>query len=138
MACEQVDGPRVAQGRRRFPRLNVDGDFQVRDLTLHLVMDVEDVSYGGCRTVSPIDLPIGSQHTFQATVSGRPGLALTARVIHCHPIVGEHGPFSIGWQWAADLVTARSITRIIDMLTDAQSFAMSSLYREAPPPPRAC
>jgi hypothetical protein len=127
MSWEQPRRSQPARGRRRFPRLAVDGNLHVRDLTLDLAMHVEDVSYGGCRTVSPIDLPIGSQHTFHAALAGREPLPLTARVVHCRPMIGPQGPYAVGWQWSPDPVTARSITRIIDALTDARSFVRSSL-----------
>lgn len=116
-----MDPQRTHDQRRRFPRIELDGVLPVRDVTMGIGMEVVDVSLGGLRTHSPFPLEPGTSHRFQATVGGDV-VSLVAHVVHCRGTVNNRGPYVVGWQWHDDLVTSRSITRLIDHVTTVDSF----------------
>lgn len=108
--------------RRRFPRLELEGSVPLRDLSLGTMMDVLDVSLGGCRTLSPVPLEPGTSHRFQATL-GSEVAPFRAQVVHCHGAADCRGPYVVGWQWSDDAATARSIGRLIEHVTTADTYS---------------
>ena len=113
---------RPGPGRRRFPRLEVDGGLSVRDLTANVRVEIMNISLGGFQTISSVDAEEGAMHTFEAVV-GRDTLSIQARVVHRQPGDGALQRHIIGWACAPDAVTARNIATLIGYLTSAESFA---------------
>lgn len=107
--------------RRRFPRLELEGGVPLRDVTLGTMMDVLDVSVGGCRTLCPVPLEPGTQHRFQATLDTSVA-AFVARVVHCRGTADLRGPYVVGWQWNDDATTVQSIGRFIEHVTSVETF----------------
>jgi len=110
------------QTRRRFPRLELEGGIPLRDVTLGSMMEVLDVSVGGCRTLCPIPLKPGTHHRFQATLHTQV-VPFVAKVVHCRGTADLRGPYVVGWQWNDDATTAQSIRRFVEHVTTAETFA---------------
>lgn len=117
MTLEEAQSSALAEGRRRFPRLPMAGHLGVYDRTADVAMALEDVSFGGMRTRSPIPLPPGHQHDLEMRVPGLGPLTFHARVVHCQTTSGSSAVHTVGWCWSTDHVTARSVTRLMTHLT---------------------
>jgi hypothetical protein len=131
MTRDEARSSAGAGGRRRFPRLEVDGTLVARDLTSGLAMEVRDISFGGIQVVSTVAIAPGHEHVLRVALAADEAHDLRARTIHCRPVARTTGPYVIGWQLAPDIPTARSITAIINRLTDVGSFQP----RDTPPQP---
>jgi hypothetical protein len=110
----------IRDGRRRFPRIELDRTLPLRDVTMGLAMEIVDVSLGGLRTHSPLPLEPGTCHRFQTTIAGE-FVSLVAYVIHCRGAAGTRAPYVVGWRWNDDAVTARGIPRLLDHVTSFDS-----------------
>jgi hypothetical protein len=122
MTRDEARSSAGAGGRRRFPRLEVDGTLVARDLTSGLAMEVRDISFGGIQVVSTVAIAPGHEHVLRVALAADEAHDLRARTIHCRPVARTTGPYVIGWQLAPDIPTARGITAIINRLTDVGSF----------------
>ena len=108
-------------GRRRFPRLDVDGTLGAQDVTAGIEMHILDVGLGGFRTVSPVPIDLGTRHTFEVALEDQ-RIALSAQVVHCRRTAGRLSPFAIGWQWTDGVATERGIVQLLNYLTNWASF----------------
>lgn len=120
-----AEGDRLAggrTGRRRFPRLELDSELLVQDVTRGVTLEVRNISLGGFQALTALRVQTGDEHTIRVTLRGAPPVDLRARVVHCQPGVGVKAPYVAGWQFASDLATARGVAAIIDRLTDVESF----------------
>jgi hypothetical protein len=122
MTRDEARSSAGAGGRRRFPRLEVDGTLVVRDLTSGLTMEVRDISFGGLQVISTVPIAPGHEHVLRVALTPVEAHDLRARAIHCRSAARAAGPYIIGWQLAPDIPTARGITAIINRLTDVGSF----------------
>jgi hypothetical protein len=117
--------PRPGPGRRRFPRLEVDGGLPIRDITANVSVEVMNISLGGFQTISSVDVEEGAEHTFEARL-GADTVSINARVIHRQPGGGALPRYIVGWACATDAVTSRNIAALIGYLTSAESFAAAA------------
>ena len=118
----QASAPFSDTGRRRAPRLDVDGPLHLQDITAGVAMHIQDVSRGGFRTLSPVAVDPGTRHTFDIVLHGD-RVTLVAQVVHCRGTSHDHSPFTIGWECEATPSTDRGITRLLNYLTNWASFA---------------
>jgi hypothetical protein len=118
-------------GRRRYPRLDVDGCLPARDVTHNVAMTVEDVSLGGFRALSPVPMTTGSVHAFEIAVEGR-AVPLSAQVVYCRPASQVGGAYVIGWRWDDQAATARGIDQVLNYLTNWRSFVPAIAESDAP------
>jgi hypothetical protein len=85
---------------RRFPRLEVDGTFTIEDVMTHGRVSLLDVSVGGFRSSSAVDLRPGTVRTFRFPLGSSDVVTLSASVVHCYPVHGRTDAFTVGWAWA--------------------------------------
>ena len=116
------DASRPALGRRRYPRLEIDGVLELKNVTLGVSLEVRDISLGGFRAVSPRQVRPGDEHVLRIALPGELPRDLRVQVVHCKPTVGNRPPFVVGWQFAADTMTARHVVAILDHLTHVSTF----------------
>jgi hypothetical protein len=116
------DASRPALGRRRYPRLEIDGVLELKNVTLDVSLEVRDISLGGFRAVSPRQVRPGDEHVLRVALPGELPRDLRVQVVHCKPTVGNRPPFVVGWQFAADTMTARHVVAILDHLTHVSTF----------------
>jgi hypothetical protein len=131
MTRDEARSSAGAGGRRRFPRLEIDGTLVARDVTSGLTMEIRDISFGGLQVISAVAIAPGHEQVLRVALPVGEVYDLRARTIHCRPIARATGPYIIGWQLAPDIPTARGITAIINRLTDVGSFQP----RDTPPQP---
>lgn len=112
----------AAPGRRRYPRLEIDGVLELRNVTLGVSLEVRDISLGGFRAISPRQVRPGDEHVLRVALPGELPRDLRVQVIHCRPSTGNRPPFVVGWQFAPDTMTARHVVAILDHLTQASTF----------------
>lgn len=114
-----------AGGRRRFPRIQLDGELKAFDTTLGSAVPITDISFGGLQTISPSPVVPLTEHHFRVILGRGSTYKLRATAAHCHSL-GDSAPYVIGWQLSKDFETAQAITEIIDYLTNAASFESSA------------
>lgn len=112
---------RTADGRRH-PRIPVECSIEIRDLTAALAMEIQNVSFGGFRTLSPMAIDPGARHIFQVALPRDGHLPMQANAVYCRLVNSAHKTYAVGWAITDDLVTVRSVARLIDYVTDAASF----------------
>ncbi len=113
----------VEQHRRRHTRIEVDGDVPIVDTTMGVTMTLWDISYGGCRTESPLPFQPGARHLFAFTCGEHATVELEARVIHCYTAPEHPGHYVIGWLWLDVPVNIASVGRLVRYLTTVQGYA---------------
>jgi hypothetical protein len=116
------DASRPALGRRRYPRLEVDGVLELRNVTLGVSLEVRDISLGGFRAASPRPVRPGDEHVLRVALPGELPRDIRVQVVHCQAARGNRPPFVVGWQFASDTMTARHVVAILDHLTRASTF----------------
>jgi hypothetical protein len=110
--------PEPALARRQAPRFPVKGRLKTRIATLHLDVDMRDVSAGGFLVASPIDITTGDLHVFEVTIETGERRTLRARAVHCHaPRAGEPAYLS-GWRCATDEATQVGLEAILAHLIE--------------------
>jgi hypothetical protein len=111
--------------RRRFPRFEIDGTFTIEDVTTQQRVRLLDVSVGGFRSASPVDLRPGTVRAFRFPSGVLDVVTLTASVVHCYPVHGRTDAFTVGWAWANAPVNVEGLPigalAIIDYLTSERS-----------------
>jgi len=119
------DASRSALGRRRHPRLEIDGVLELRNVTLGVSLEVRDIGLGGFKAVSPRQVRPGDEHVLRIALPGDTPRELRVQVVHCQPAAGTKPPFLVGWQFASDTMTARHVVAILDHLTHVSAFESS-------------
>jgi hypothetical protein len=109
-----------AESRRRFPRLELESGTPLRDLTMGCTLEILDVSFGGCSTVSPVPLEPGTSHRFQANIGQL--VSSLARAVHCRGAGDGQSRYVVGWEWSDDTTTRRSIGLLIDHITNVEAY----------------
>jgi hypothetical protein len=115
-------GSRPALGRRRYPRLEIDGALELKNITLGVALEVRDIGLGGFRALSPRKVRTGDEHVLRIALPGQLPRDLRVQVVHCAPAAGNRPPYVVGWAFAADTMTARHVVAILDHLTQASTF----------------
>lgn len=124
-----------AGGRRRFPRIQLDGVLEAFDTTMGVAVPINDVSYGGLQTLSPSPVLPLTEHHFRVTVRRGTVHKLRAHAVYCRPRADNQPPYIVGWRLGSDFETATSITALIDYLTTAASFNADALVPGQPATP---
>jgi hypothetical protein len=133
MSGESFD-PHAGLSRRQSSRLNVDGRLRTRIATLHMDVEMRDVSLGGFLLASPIDITTGDIHTFEVVVPAGDLHTLRARVVHCRAPRDGEAAFLSGWRCATDDVTQHGLAAIIRSLQPADGAGTEAV--EAAPAPK--
>jgi hypothetical protein len=111
--------------RRRLPRYDVDGRFQVRDRASGTVMDLVNVGLGGFCAIAPVVPSPGALHEFEVAVTPPEVLVLKAREVYAYPIEGEADRYAIGWTWTDMALNvdgaAEVVVDLLDYLASAES-----------------
>lgn len=111
--------------RRRFPRFEIDGTFAIEDMTTGGSVRLLDVSVGGFRSASPVDLRPGTVRRFRFPLGSSDVVTLSASVVHCYRVPGRTDAFTVGWAWANAPVNVEGLPigalAILDYLTSARS-----------------
>lgn len=102
--------------RRQSPRFPVDRPLQAH-LSIDVSLDVLDLSTGGMCTRSSSPLRPGATHLLLIRVKGLAPMALLAHAVHCE-LAEDHLGYFIGWRWAKDPRTSRSVFRLIEHVID--------------------
>jgi hypothetical protein len=113
---------RPGLGRRRYPRLEIDGALELKNVTLGVTLEVRDIGLGGFRAASPRKVRPGDEHVLRIALPGQMPRELRVQVVHCTPSAGNRPPYVVGWAFAADTMTARHVVAILDHLTQASTF----------------
>lgn len=84
--------------RRRSPRLEVNGEIQIRFVTGDEAITLHDVSFEGFSLWSPTARAVGQRRIFLLQIPGQPERVMTAVAMHVRPPRSENDPghFS-GW-----------------------------------------
>lgn len=111
--------------RRRFPRFVIDGAFAIEDVVANKTVGLMDVSVGGFRSTSTVDLRPGTVRTFRFPLGPVDQVTLSASVVHCYPVHGATDEFTIGWTWVDPPVNVEGVPvgvlAIVDFLTSERS-----------------
>lgn len=111
--------------RRRSPRFEIRGTFVIEDLTTRVTVSLLDVSVGGFRSSSPVEVRPGVVRTFRFPLGSRDVETLSASAVHCYPASGRTDAFIVGWTWANVPVNVENLPigalAVIDYLTSDRS-----------------
>jgi len=127
------DANQSGLGRRRYPRLEIDGVLELRNVTLGVALNVRDIGLGGFRAVSPRVVRPGDEHVLRVSLPGDETRDLRVEVVHCRPAMGTRPPFLVGWKFASDTMTARHVVAILDHLTQVSAFDPDSVLSRSKP-----
>jgi hypothetical protein len=115
----------LAVFRRRFPRLEIHGVFDIEDLTSRATVSLMDVSVGGFRSSSPVELRPGVVRTFRFPLGSSNVVTLSASAVHCCPVGGRTAAFIVGWAWSNVPINVEGLPigalAILDYLTSDRS-----------------
>jgi hypothetical protein len=112
-----VEPSRPGEDRRQSPRVPVNGRVQARIVTLHLDVEMRDISTGGFLIASPVDIASGDVHVFEVALEDGRTCTLRARALHCRAPHGDEPAYLSGWRAATDESTADGILDILETLT---------------------
>jgi hypothetical protein len=112
--------------RRRHPRTQIDTTRAAQDLTHGHWVQIRNISEGGFLTASPKGAQVGEVHTFRAVLKDGDSCVLRATVIHCRPAVGTLTTCVIGWQAAADPLTAAAMRTLVEDTTAVKGGASAA------------
>jgi hypothetical protein len=108
----------AALSRRQAPRFSVGGRLKTRITTLHLDVDMRDVSAGGFLVASAIDITTGDLHVFEVTLETGERCTLRARAVHCHGPRLDEPAYLSGWRCATDEATQIGLEMILAHLIE--------------------
>ncbi len=110
--------PEPVVSRRQAPRFPVKGRLKTRIATLHLDVDMRDVSAGGFLVASPIDIATGDLHVFEVIFDTGERCTLRARAVHCHAPRPDEPAYLSGWRCATDDATQVGVEMILSHLIE--------------------
>lgn len=112
-----ADPSRSGEDRRQSPRVPVNGRVQARIVTLHLDVEMRDISAGGFLIASSVDISSGDVHVFEVALEDGRTCVLRARALHCRAPHDDEPAYLSGWRAATDESTTDGLLDILDTLT---------------------
>jgi hypothetical protein len=116
--------PRPFQSRRRFPRIEVLGLVEGRQVPLDAPLTIRELSLGGFSTESTVPFPPGSHHRFRFLSAAHAEVVLDATVVHCRlakATADGQLAYISGFEFHSDPMTDRAIASLVDTLSSVLS-----------------